>query len=585
MKTIFYFIALFVGLFFFNDHLIAQNSELEYLFSSEDYMELNAAVVNEGRVYAAQSISVCGGMVVSLDPNNENEPGFIQTFYEGVEEVTSLVFREVDSTLISCSKWRDGDDLVFSRGIRVRGLEAESGEVNFDSYLPDSLYQDFIENASNPPQIALLPNNQIGLISKDYLVWLDENGQYLQQKHYDLGGEFLGLQLLQDTLLVMSTFSEAVITNLQGDVLYQVSSNTEILDMTVVEDNVLLLRPGNLLVYNTSDQNQQVYDGFLNPGDLFHRIETNADNVFLYETHSDFAPQEVIQLSGSTYELEGSFVFDRLRTKIKNIVADDTHLYLIGEQKASVESNQWSRQGFIKSVPIFEDPAFLGPDLEFSDLTLLEGPEIVDTMIYNQNDTIYDLSGCAIVEYTVTNNSAQPVQNYTIASQLLGQFNCLRERNHKYINGLNLQQGQSLTLLDTVCVGAYGIGPNETITVSLTITAPNHYFDRTPEDNHKEVIAITTSTEEVYFNASNPLRVFPNPANAVLNIQSERLVSGNQFTIQIFDVLGRVHKTEKRNLKGGLFQTVMDISELTPGQYWLKFTSDEGVFTRSFIRR
>ena len=74
-------------------------------------------------------------------------------------------------------------------------------------------------------------------------------------------------------------------------------------------------------------------------------------------------------------------------------------------------------------------------------------------------------------------------------------------------------------------------------------------------------------------NAGNDLRIYPNPANNQLFVQSEEAIS----QIRILNVEGRIMQTAQTS--------VLDISGLAKGIYFIQIETSKGKYTQKFIKQ
>ena len=74
--------------------------------------------------------------------------------------------------------------------------------------------------------------------------------------------------------------------------------------------------------------------------------------------------------------------------------------------------------------------------------------------------------------------------------------------------------------------------------------------------------------------ADDNIRIFPNPATDVLNIEGENIQQ-----VQICDMLG------KTVLNNSITDNHIDISSLDDGFYLVRVTSGQGVAVKKFIKR
>ncbi len=74
--------------------------------------------------------------------------------------------------------------------------------------------------------------------------------------------------------------------------------------------------------------------------------------------------------------------------------------------------------------------------------------------------------------------------------------------------------------------------------------------------------------------------IYPNPANSVLFIKSENGLGNSKIVIT--DILG---KTIIEKEISDLYQTSINIDELTSGVYLLQIKNDKGFVTKKFIKQ
>ena len=73
-------------------------------------------------------------------------------------------------------------------------------------------------------------------------------------------------------------------------------------------------------------------------------------------------------------------------------------------------------------------------------------------------------------------------------------------------------------------------------------------------------------------------RLWPNPTSNVLNIEFNGEFSGD---IQLFDMTGRLFKTTEKISE----RTSIDVSDLSSGVYFIRFVSQNGTFTKKFVKK
>jgi PKD repeat protein len=112
---------------------------------------------------------------------------------------------------------------------------------------------------------------------------------------------------------------------------------------------------------------------------------------------------------------------------------------------------------------------------------------------------------------------------------------------------------------DTFCDSLYA-GRNET-GISITVV-PN---------------IITSVNNEITY---SDISIYPNPATNSIIVNTKQLE--NNFTIHIYDITGRLIKSEKENAAK---ETLIDISSIENGIYFLTVTDGKQTSTKKFIKQ
>lgn len=119
-------------------------------------------------------------------------------------------------------------------------------------------------------------------------------------------------------------------------------------------------------------------------------------------------------------------------------------------------------------------------------------------------------------------------------------------------------------------------GPNSTV-YYLTLTNGACAFDSIRI--YARFHACTNGVDN-YSDLSN-IDIFPNPAGKQLHVSSKSITAENT-ALSILDITGRTLLSEKANLSES--QLTIDVSSLSPGIYFIKFQTDEGLLVRKFVK-
>ncbi len=91
----------------------------------------------------------------------------------------------------------------------------------------------------------------------------------------------------------------------------------------------------------------------------------------------------------------------------------------------------------------------------------------------------------------------------------------------------------------------------------------------------------TIATNDLSENVS--LNIFPNPVDAVLNLEIDSEVSGS-FEVRIYNLFGQLVKAEQLELIVGENKKYLNVSDLSDGSYWLQVTDGEKMMSRKIVK-
>ena len=132
-----------------------------------------------------------------------------------------------------------------------------------------------------------------------------------------------------------------------------------------------------------------------------------------------------------------------------------------------------------------------------------------------------------------------------------------------------------------------GNGTNQTYLVTL-LNMGNVYLDVTDATGciGKDTIYVDfilgTSTPTIEI---GQVKMYPNPAFDVLNIEIANFVGQNQLDIKILSITGAVMLNKSFEVNGSSIKQSIDVSAYTPGTYFVAFNSNGQKIIKSFIIR
>lgn len=78
---------------------------------------------------------------------------------------------------------------------------------------------------------------------------------------------------------------------------------------------------------------------------------------------------------------------------------------------------------------------------------------------------------------------------------------------------------------------------------------------------------------------NSSLALYPNPTNGILNMEFE-MATAEQTTIEVYDLLGQLVRSDSRSIPAGLQREVLDLSNLNNGVYYLSIIAGDMRATR-----
>ncbi len=99
-----------------------------------------------------------------------------------------------------------------------------------------------------------------------------------------------------------------------------------------------------------------------------------------------------------------------------------------------------------------------------------------------------------------------------------------------------------------------------------------------------DTITVIITTVDVPQNLeTRGLNIYPNPVNENLTLDFGLLI-GEDITINVFDIQGRVLITDQINGESGSFQKVINVNSLTHGIYFVRIATNDEVITKKIIK-
>lgn len=95
-------------------------------------------------------------------------------------------------------------------------------------------------------------------------------------------------------------------------------------------------------------------------------------------------------------------------------------------------------------------------------------------------------------------------------------------------------------------------------------------------ENKEHALYRSIDKTEIYnLEVSNDLKIYPNPANEFIEIESYNPIE----KVELISVNGRLLKSFKTNFER------LNISNVKPGFYFLRITVDHQLYMKSFVKR
>ena len=97
--------------------------------------------------------------------------------------------------------------------------------------------------------------------------------------------------------------------------------------------------------------------------------------------------------------------------------------------------------------------------------------------------------------------------------------------------------------------------------------------------------AVTASTTTGLHNFDRYVRVYPNPAGDVINVECTLNNVQLSGKIEVVDVYGKVIDAVVETRHGTSLPIRINVSSLSAGMYFVRVTTEEGVVTKAFVKR
>jgi len=117
----------------------------------------------------------------------------------------------------------------------------------------------------------------------------------------------------------------------------------------------------------------------------------------------------------------------------------------------------------------------------------------------------------------------------------------------------------------------------------------NGLIDNGAQVDYNDALSIecgvpTVGLNDVVRHSSDDLKVYPNPASNMVNINAD-LKAGVDNQIVVRDVMGRVVFNQTISDQAGLYQVNLDISKINSGVYIVEMTSGSSIVSAKFIKQ
>jgi hypothetical protein len=116
-----------------------------------------------------------------------------------------------------------------------------------------------------------------------------------------------------------------------------------------------------------------------------------------------------------------------------------------------------------------------------------------------------------------------------------------------------------------------------------TITLVQTSADGCADSTETTIFIGAVSVEDL--SIEERIRIFPNPADQVLNVEYQAPSSSDELEIQILDVSGRLLMTERLESSGRQYGAQISLHDLPSGTYLIRLMGAEEMYQERFIRR
>lgn len=564
MKTFFYPSFLFL---LFSSNLSIGQPPFEYVISEHWHSTMEHVIQAAGKTFVSGYISDCDqAAVFAFDENGKKEWEFIT---DGYSQVNEMIFRESDSTLFIANHWMTADDvLTHLDGPNIFALNI-NGEVLFETHLT---VMEYGENLWGNPSMDINASNELIIISRGAIFWLDDIGNVLSSIAFpdSLDYRLNNMTVYNDTTLFTSHQEKVFVMNEVGEIQTELELLTPVLDIEIDGDNVLFLTATELFIYHLPTASLSSNNVFTN---TLEAAGISIDNNWIYIWGKDINSESSIigQLDKTNFNLVQAVPNEQGR--VTDIFSDGNTLFLTGKKDVAEGTNfgyfgNALIQSFIKTTPVFTEPNYTGPDISIQNFEIIVPAEID---YFDSIELFYHYVNTSVVfEYEVYNAGPDTIFSYSIFGQRWFASNCSEARLFSHRENVVIPPGESLIKIDSI--NPFWTQYQDEL--ELTVFAPNHLFDN-DLSNNTLIAGNLVDIENPLIQSNFQLKIFPNPTSNNLNINFETESLSDQEKFRIINLDGKILEEIDINLNH--FQHTFSLEKYSQGVYFFQYLKDGGI--------
>lgn len=391
------------------------------------------------------------------------------------------------------------------------------------------------------------------------LIMADHTGQIIWDRFYE-NTEIIHASILDAETLLMITTDAAYVTNMGGDILYDLTLTEQPIDALFHNNHVYILTSSGLMVAENDLDNVEMLlseeENLLSISVFDNEIWVNGLILYgAFVMHTWIKPEESsdIQLKTSVYTENPGFA-----------LAGD-YAVVTGTSN----SGQIALYGYMIVDP--SDTDYPWPNVELTDFDISN----IEIEYIQENGSPIAIGFYFDAELQIQNNSYYNIlEKISVFSPRSGGANCANQFYYRQFEGLSLYPGESASFSFGTSNEFAPPGVNNEICFELL--APNGLLETNIENNLLCKTFVVTHVEDLVAD-NRDWKIYPNPVSDILILETKEM---REAHFKLFDSSGRLvmEKFSSNRI------TPISVSSFLAGVYIIHIISGEQTVRFKFLK-